>query len=160
MARMITFRTIITVLALLSLITCPTLSEETENTCPNPEDDCANTDSKVVTPDDNATVKEPEDPSCPSRPHIVRCAAAHLDVDKNGRLERSELEAAIDALPWLSRGVLKIIGSVDKIMAKCDADRDGAISIDYDMDATTETCLASCFKKRAFKGAFFPDCEL
>ena len=84
---------------------------------------------------------EPEDPACPSRPHIIRCAAAHLDVNKNNKLERQELQDAIDSLPWLARGVLKIIGSVDKIMSKCDADGDGAISIDHDMAATEETCL-------------------
>ena len=57
-------------------------------------------------------------------------------------------------------GILKVIGSVNKIMDKCDADGDGAISVDHDMDNTKETCLATCFKRRAFKGAFFPDCEL
>lgn len=101
-----------------------------------------------------------EDPKCPSRPHIVRCAAAHLDLNKNNALEKEELEAAIDSLPWYARGVLKIIGSVPSIMNKCDADGDGAISIEHDMEATKETCLASCFKKKAFKSAFFPDCEL
>jgi len=45
-------------------------------------------------------------------------------------------------------------------MGKCDADGDGAISMEKDMTATEETCLASCFKKRAFKSAFFPECDL
>jgi len=101
-----------------------------------------------------------EDPSCPSRPHIVRCAAAYLDTNKNNQLEKEELESAISSLPWYARGILKIIGSVGTIMEKCDADGDGAISIDHDMDATKETCLASCFKRKAFKAAFFSDCEL
>ena len=74
-------------------------------------------------------------------------------------LERSELETAINGLPWISRGILKVIGSIDKIMKKCDADGDGAIGIDTDMPATEETCLATCFKRKAFKGAFFPDCD-
>lgn len=73
-------------------------------------------------------------------------------------LEREELEEAIDSLPWLARGVLKIIGSVDKIMEKCDADNDGAIGMETDMPATEETCLASCFKRKAFKSAFFSEC--
>ena len=60
----------------------------------------------------------------------------------------------------LPTGILKVIGSVDKIMSKCDADGDGAIGIDTDMPKTEETCLASCFKRKAFKGAFFPDCDL
>eukprot|EP00560_Eucampia_antarctica_P006671 CAMPEP_0197823484 /NCGR_PEP_ID=MMETSP1437-20131217/839_1 /TAXON_ID=49252 ORGANISM="Eucampia antarctica, Strain CCMP1452" /NCGR_SAMPLE_ID=MMETSP1437 /ASSEMBLY_ACC=CAM_ASM_001096 /LENGTH=150 /DNA_ID=CAMNT_0043422689 /DNA_START=36 /DNA_END=488 /DNA_ORIENTATION=+ len=101
-----------------------------------------------------------EDPKCPSRPHIIRCAAAYLDTDGNNKLERSELEYAINLLPWYSRGILKVIGSVDKIMAKCDADGDDAIGIDTDMPMTEETCLASCFKRKAFKSAFFPECVL
>ena len=45
-------------------------------------------------------------------------------------------------------------------MVKCDADGDDAISMDKDMPATEETCLATCFKRKAFKSAFFPDCDL
>ena len=122
--------------------------------------DEAAAEASVADPDVEAAPVEPEDPACPSRPHIIRCAAAHLDVNKNNKLERQELQDAIDSLPWLARGVLKIIGSVDKIMSKCDADGDGAISIDHDMAATEETCLATCFKRKAFKKAFFPDCDL
>lgn len=100
------------------------------------------------------------DPSCPDRDHLMRCAGKHLDTNKNGMLERDELQTAIDKLPWLARGVLSILGSVDKMMKKCDVDGDGAISIDYDMEHNKETCLATCFKKRAFKAAFFPECNL
>mmetsp|Transcript_18635 Transcript_18635/g.24847 ORF Transcript_18635/g.24847 Transcript_18635/m.24847 type:complete len:145 (+) Transcript_18635:65-499(+) len=100
------------------------------------------------------------DPSCPPRDHIIVCAAEYLDVNKNGKLDRSELEDALDSLPWYARGVLKILGSVDAIMKKCDYDGDGAISMDYDMEASKETCLATCFKRKAFKSAFFPDCDL
>lgn len=56
--------------------------------------------------------------------------------------------------------MLKILGSVDKIMGKCDVDGDDAIGIDYDMQHNKETCLATCFKRRAFKAAFFPECDL
>mmetsp|Transcript_6214 Transcript_6214/g.9000 ORF Transcript_6214/g.9000 Transcript_6214/m.9000 type:complete len:141 (+) Transcript_6214:53-475(+) len=101
-----------------------------------------------------------EDPSCPSRPHIIKCAAKYLDTNKNNHLDRVELEEAINSLAWYAKGILKVIGSVDKIMDKCDYDKDGKISIDHDMESTTETCLASCFKRRAFKGAFFPECDL
>ena len=75
-------------------------------------------------------------------------------------LDRDELQTAIDRLPWLARGVLQILGSVDKMMKKCDVDGDGAISIDYDMEHNKETCLATCFKRRAFKSAFFPGCDM
>eukprot|EP00587_Corethron_hystrix_P016284 CAMPEP_0113304310 /NCGR_PEP_ID=MMETSP0010_2-20120614/4387_1 /TAXON_ID=216773 ORGANISM="Corethron hystrix, Strain 308" /NCGR_SAMPLE_ID=MMETSP0010_2 /ASSEMBLY_ACC=CAM_ASM_000155 /LENGTH=88 /DNA_ID=CAMNT_0000158501 /DNA_START=312 /DNA_END=578 /DNA_ORIENTATION=- /assembly_acc=CAM_ASM_000155 len=74
-------------------------------------------------------------------------------------LEKKELEDAIDTLPWYMKGVLKIIGSTDMIMKKCDYDKDGAIDMVKDMEANKETCLATCFKRKAFKGAFFPDCE-
>ena len=121
--------------------------------CLNPEE-CANVDAVA---DDTDAANE--DPSCPSRPHIIRCAGHYLDTNKNNKLERSELEDAIDKLPWYSRGILKIIGSVDKIMKKCDYDGDGAISIDNDMENTKETCLATCFKRKAFKAAFFPECD-
>ena len=59
-----------------------------------------------------------------------------------------------------SSGILKILGSVDKMMVKCDVDKDDAIGIEYDMTHNSETCLATCFKRRAFKSAFFPDCDL
>jgi hypothetical protein len=45
-------------------------------------------------------------------------------------------------------------------MAKCDHDKDGKISIEQDMEATKETCLATCFKRKAFKSAFFAECDL
>jgi hypothetical protein len=124
--------------------------------CANPEE-CA--DPVAVVADDVGIAVTDEDPSCPSRPHIIRCASHYLDKNKNNKLEKSELQDAIDLLPWYSRGILKIIGSVDKIMKKCDYDKDGAISIDSDMENTKETCLATCFKKKAFKSAFFPECD-
>ena len=46
-----------------------------------------------------------EDPSCPSRDHIIRCAGEYMDTNKNKKLERSELEAAIDTLPWYGKGM-------------------------------------------------------
>merc|ERR1719183_357854 len=101
-----------------------------------------------------------DDDDCPiSRPEMIRCAAKHLDTNKNQKLDREELETAIDRLPWLSKGVLKIIGSVDMIMSKCDANGDGAIDMKKggDMDKSAEMCLKTCFKRKAFKSAFFPD---
>lgn len=100
-----------------------------------------------------------QDPNCPSREHIIKCAGKYLDTNQNQKLERSELETAINGLPWFARGVLKVIGSIDKIMKKCDADGDDAIGMYTDMPATEETCLATCFKRKAFKSAFFADCN-
>ena len=59
---------------------------------------------------------EEEDPSCPSRALIIRCAGKHLDTNQNGKLDRDELETAITALPWYARGILQILGSVDKMV--------------------------------------------
>jgi hypothetical protein len=98
------------------------------------------------------------DPHCPDREHIIRCAGAYLDTNKNGKLDRSELDAAINGLPWFGRGIVKLLGNTDKMMKKCDVDKDDAISMDYDMIHNKETCLATCFKRRAFKQSFFPDC--
>lgn len=102
--------------------------------------------------------EEEEDPKCPSRPHIIRCAAKYLDTNNNGALERTELDDAMAQVSWIVRGLLKVIGSTDTIMKKCDADGDGKITIEHDMEATKETCLATCFKRKVFKQLFFPDC--
>jgi hypothetical protein len=40
------------------------------------------------------------DPNCPDRDHLMRCARVHLDTNKNGKLDRDELEKAISSLPW------------------------------------------------------------
>lgn len=57
-----------------------------------------------------------EDPNCPSRDLIIRCSGKHLDTNGNGKLDRPELEAAIGSLPWYARGILQILGSVDKMV--------------------------------------------
>jgi len=56
-------------------------------------------------------------PNCPTRENIIRCAKKFLDHNNNGKLDRNELETAIDSLPWYSRGILQILGSVDKIVS-------------------------------------------
>ena len=68
-----------------------------------------------------------EDPQCPSRELIIRCAGQTLDTNQNGKLDRSELQSAIDSLPWYARGILQILGSTNAIMKKCDLDGDDAI---------------------------------
>lgn len=143
---------------LICLIATRVLSEETECMASG---ECAMNEA-VITSDGSdvaASIDNNDDPSCPSRNYVIKCAGEHLDTNNNGLLERAELQAAIDALPWFSRGIISILGSVDKMMKKCDLDGDGAISIDYDMRNNGETCLATCFKRLAFKKAFFPDCS-
>mmetsp|Transcript_2598 Transcript_2598/g.5839 ORF Transcript_2598/g.5839 Transcript_2598/m.5839 type:complete len:159 (+) Transcript_2598:94-570(+) len=131
--------------------------------CSSGEGECANPDAPVETEEAGTeTASAPaieEDPNCPSRELIIRCAGKHLDLNKNGKLDRSELQGVIDDLPWYARSILQILGSVDKMMKKCDVDGDDAISMDYDMIHNKDNCLASCFKRRAFKNSFFPDCE-
>jgi hypothetical protein len=83
--------------------------------------DIAETGQCVNAVDDDGTTTTTtstmeEDPSCPSRALIIRCAGIHLDTNANGKLDRFELEAAIGSLPWFARGVLQILGSVDKMV--------------------------------------------
>lgn len=72
--------------------------------------DCDPENGECLNPDANEDVKATsttkEDPSCPSREYVIRCAGIHLDVNKNGMLERKELQDAIDKLPWYGRGEL------------------------------------------------------
>ena len=120
------------------------------------EEPIAATEEPIAAAEEEESVVE--DPKCPSRPHVVRCAAKYLDTDQNGALEREELDSAMKGVSWIVRGLLKVIGSTDSIMKKCDADGDGKITIEQDMEATKETCLATCFKRKAFKQLFFPEC--
>jgi hypothetical protein len=71
-----------------------------------------------LNPDAATTAKsfKDEDPNCPSHESIIRCAGMHLDTNRNGKLDRAELESAISSLPWYARGLLQILGSVDKMV--------------------------------------------
>ena len=91
-------------LLLLFLVSAVVLTVGTEECGGEGEGECANPDVLV------------EDPNCPSRDLIIRCAGKHLDTNGNGKLDRPELEMAIASLPWYARGILKILGSVDKMV--------------------------------------------
>jgi len=54
----------------------------------------------VVPATETEKPKAPVDPNCPDRDHIIRCAGKYLDKNKNGKLDRAELEEAIGSLPW------------------------------------------------------------
>jgi len=84
--------------------------------------ECAADDNDCKPAVEETVVTEEEDPKCPTRPHIIKCAAKYLDTNNNDLLERSELDAAMGEVHWLARGLLKVIGSTDAIMKKCDAD--------------------------------------
>lgn len=85
---------------------------EEQGECTNPE---ASLEEKEEDP--VPTSLEKEDPNCPSRELIIRCCGIHLDDNKNGKLDRNELETAIDSLPWYAKGILQILGSVDKMVS-------------------------------------------
>jgi hypothetical protein len=93
-----------------------------EGECANPDVDApevaAETSPPVETEDTPPPAVE-EDPNCPSRELIIRCCGKHLDHNKNGKLDRDELQGAIDSLPWYARGILQILGSVDKMVCVC-----------------------------------------
>jgi hypothetical protein len=75
----------------LALVVAPSMvdaNDAGESEC-GVEGECANPEATVAI-----------DPNCPDRNHVVRCAGEYLDKNKNGLLERSELQGAIDALPW------------------------------------------------------------
>ena len=80
---------------------------------------CLNTeDSTIPNVQEETTIMEkvadePEveiDKNCPDRGHIIRCTGAHLDLNKNGKLDRDELDAAIQSLPWYVRIFSFIMG--------------------------------------------------
>lgn len=76
------------------------VSIETE--CNTENGECANPGATV----NNISV---EDPNCPSREYVIRCAGIHLDANNNGKLERAELETAIDRLPWYGRSESDVV---------------------------------------------------
>jgi hypothetical protein len=59
----------------------------TEGEC-GVEGECADPNAVVI------------DPNGPDRDHVVRCAGKYLDKNQNGKLDRHELQGAIDELPW------------------------------------------------------------
>jgi hypothetical protein len=61
-------------------------------------------DEPAETSREDSTIAPPEDPNCPSREYVIRCAGEYLDTNKNGKLDRNELQTVIDNLPWYARG--------------------------------------------------------
>jgi hypothetical protein len=84
---------------------------EEQGECTNPEASLEEKEDLVP------TSLEKEDPNCPSRELIIRCCGIHLDNNNNGKLDRNELETAIGSLPWYAKGILQILGSVDKMVS-------------------------------------------
>ena len=106
--KMKNFRFLLLIVLSILFISSPTLVGA-DDACATEEGECANPDAPEAVE---------EDPNCPSRELIIRCAGKHLDANKNGKLDRDELENAIDSLPWYARGILQILGSVDKMVSR------------------------------------------
>ena len=72
-------------------------------------DDCA--EENVSSEESESTTtetSEEEDANCPSRSHVIRCAAKYLDTNQNGILEREELDDVMKKVPWLLRGEILV----------------------------------------------------
>lgn len=96
----ITMARFLRLLALFLALTVAVLADSDEQ-CVGGEGECA-ADEPVQT-----MTETEEDPKCPSRRHIIQCAGQYLDTNNNGKLDRSELQAAIDSLPWYDMRVAK-----------------------------------------------------
>jgi hypothetical protein len=61
--------------------------------------DCGQDQGECLNPDTATTAQrvqeEDDDPNCPSRDSIIRCARKYLDTNDNGKLDRAELESSI-----------------------------------------------------------------
>ncbi len=101
----------------LLFIALATILSVSAESCSSEEGECANPDVVAEEVAEEVVAVE-EDPNCPSRDLIIRCAGKHLDVNQNGKLDRNELEHVIDSLPWYARGILQILGSVDKMVSR------------------------------------------
>jgi len=79
--------------------------------CNTEQGECENPEAKI-------SDAPPEDPNCPSRAYVIRCAGIHLDKNQNGKLERAELQSAIDKLRWYSRGQSLVL-LLDRLNIRC-----------------------------------------
>ena len=82
-------------LSVIALLLLLVVSCHAEGECANSNEagECINPDAGA-TPEVSSTTEE--DPNCPSRAHVISCAGKYLDTNQNGKLERAELETAIN----------------------------------------------------------------
>ena len=88
--------------ALLATFACAeeaTAADSGTSECSTPGE-CTNPEAEVIAD----VPPKPEDPLCPSRDLIVRCTAKTLDLNGDKKIDRSELEGAINRLPWYAKG--------------------------------------------------------
>lgn len=88
---MLRFHRFLSIVALLLLVA---LSCRAEGECANSNEEGECINPEAATPEPSTATEE--DPNCPSRALVIRCAGQYLDTNQNGKLERAELEAAIN----------------------------------------------------------------
>jgi hypothetical protein len=100
----------------IAALTEESVASVEKSDCGPDQGECLNPDTATTTSQIVQEEEEEDDPNCPSRDSIIRCARKHLDTNDNGKLDRTELESSIATLPWYARGLLHILGSVDKMV--------------------------------------------
>ena len=86
--------------------------------------------------------------ACPTKKQAIDCFYSKCDLNNDGKINRKELESAIDNyLPWWERIPFNIFGGIDQILSDCDANKNGVLTAKeaYHMK---HTCLNSCYKKK------------
>lgn len=93
-----TVSTIVLLLTIMALFSVGFADEKRLECVVGDNGECVNVDqdARTTTGSEKITVDE----KCPERGHIIRCAGAYLDTNKNGKLDRVELDSVIASLPW------------------------------------------------------------
>ena len=85
--------------------------------------------------------------TCPPRESTMRCFYAKADYNGDGIVTRSELANKVfSALSWYEKVPFTVFGGIDRIMADCDVNGDGTLTVDESLDA--RKCMDSCFKRK------------
>lgn len=91
--------------------------------------------------------------ACPSREATIRCFYNQADSNGDNIVSREELSKKVySALHWYESVPFKVFGGINRIMADCDIDRDGTLSVHESLRATK--CMDTCFKRIHTKNKF------
>jgi hypothetical protein len=98
------FLTMILVVFVLIAAQEPPPHIATTTTTTTPKEECVVGDDGTCVDQEQVQATNPQeeivDKNCPDRGHIIRCTGETLDLNKNGKLDRVELDTAIASLPW------------------------------------------------------------